>query len=107
MKSLPLDVQLYRQTPVFTEASIPSGLLTQHQTKSGVWARIQIIEGKLRYEIAARGDGETASNDVETHQLYPGFDGIIEPGRVHRIDVIGKVKFFLSFYRSTELSDEI
>ena len=45
----------YQQTPVFTEHSVPAGLLRDHATKRGVWARIEVLAGALRYRIASLG----------------------------------------------------
>src|SRR4051812_38643256 len=44
MASLPEHVQVYKQTPTFTEDNVPSGLLADHRTKAGVWARIVVEE---------------------------------------------------------------
>ena len=43
----------YKQTPIFTETSLPDGLKKDHSTKTGVWAKIIVSEGKLLYRVAA------------------------------------------------------
>ncbi|KAF3977134.1 MAG: DUF1971 domain-containing protein [Methylococcales symbiont of Iophon sp. n. MRB-2018] len=45
MKILPKNVTAKKKTPEFDELSIPKGLLNEHQTKAGVW-------GKMNYKIA-------------------------------------------------------
>ena len=51
MKSLPDHVQRYKSTPVFTEETVPKGLLKDHNTKNGVWGLICIEQGELEYII--------------------------------------------------------
>lgn len=89
MKSLPDDLNLYKRTPTFTEQSLPQGLLKNHQTKEGVWALLRVTEGKLEYTIESN----------ETHILEPRKDGVIEQGISHCIKPLGKVKFFIEFYK--------
>jgi|GEM_PF-4543010 len=56
----------YRQTPVFTEQSVPARLQQDHSTKAGVWAKILVTEGKLRCHVDA------LDMDIELSQNRPG-----------------------------------
>lgn len=89
MKSLPGDVQPYKRTAVFTQDTVPAGLLKDHTTKDGTWALIRVQEGTLEYVI----------EDRETHILSPGHDGVVEPQVRHYIRPPGAVSFFVEFYR--------
>ena len=91
MKSLPNDVALYRRTQEFTESNIPTGLLRAHTTKVGVWGRIRVLEGSLRYRIL--------EPEVEEMLLEPGVDGIIEPRVQHQVEARGPTRFFVEFWR--------
>lgn len=91
MKALPRDVQPYKRTPEFDETTVPSALLRRHDTKAGVWGRIHVIEGRIRYRIL--------EPETEEHLLEPGLDGIIEPQIDHRVETIGPVRFFVEFLR--------
>ena len=51
MKTFPGNVASYKKTPEFDETSIPRGLLKSHQTKEGVWGKIIVLEGQLKYKI--------------------------------------------------------
>ena len=51
---LPAHFQPYRKTPVFTEQSVPAALLKSHTTRRGVWAKIHVLEGRLRYGVEGR-----------------------------------------------------
>ncbi len=90
MKSLPGDVQPYKRTAVFTQGTVPAGLLKDHTTKEGTWALIRVQEGALEYVI----------EDKETHTLSPGHDGVVEPQVRRYIRPLGAVRFFVEFYRN-------
>lgn len=92
MKSLPPHVEAYRRTDTFTEETVPAGLLRSHSTKPGVWGRIVIEQGGLRYRIL--------EPEVEEVVLRPGVDGVVEPTVPHEVSPIGAVKFFVEFLRS-------
>ncbi len=89
MPELPLGAQVYKSTPVFTEATVPKGLLKDHRTKDQTWARIEVLEGKLRYEIAGEG----------SWILSPGFEGSVAPGAAHSVAPLGPVRFQVHFLR--------
>lgn len=89
MKSLPDHVQRYKSTPVFTEETLPKGLLKDHNTKNGVWGLICIEQGELEYII----------EDKETHILTPDNKGVVEPEIKHHIKPLGKVIFRVEFYK--------
>jgi len=50
---MPDDFKAYRKTAEFNERTVPQSLRRDHSTKPGVWAKIQVIEGKLNYRIGA------------------------------------------------------
>ncbi len=91
MKTLPKTAKPYKRTPIFNESNIPAGLLKDHNTKSGVWGIINVIEGKLEYCIT--------DADNETHDLNPDKFGVVEPEVKHFIKPIGPVKVFIEFYK--------
>lgn len=88
---LPADFVAYRQTPVFTEQSIPAAFTKDHTTKAGVWAKIVVIEGTLRYRA------EVLDTEVELSTARPG---IVLPEVRHCVEPVGTVRFFVEFYRS-------
>ncbi|MGH7872774.1 MAG: DUF3565 domain-containing protein [Candidatus Binatia bacterium] len=90
---MPDDVEAYRKTAVFTEQTIPDGLRSDHSTKPGVWAKIQVIEGNLLYRVDALG---------AKFELSPQAPGIVIPEISHHIELIGAVKFFVEFYKRCE-----
>ncbi len=90
---LPAHFVPYKQTPVFTEASLPEGLKKDHSTKTGVWAKIIVTEGKLLYRVAAL--------DTEM-ELSRNQAGIVVPEVLHCVEPLGAVRFFVEFYRSPD-----
>jgi tellurite resistance-related uncharacterized protein len=87
---LPADAGFYKRTPTFTEATVPSGLLKEHRTKPGVWAKIVVESGQLRFRCKVREE------DVV---LTPERPGIVQPEVVHDVAPIGVVRFHVEFYR--------
>ena len=91
MKALPDGLVPTRRTPTFTEDTIPAGLLRSHTTKPGVWGRIVVAEGRLRYTIL--------EPVREQHVLGPDAPGIVEPEVPHEVAAEGAVRFWVEFLR--------
>jgi tellurite methyltransferase len=80
----------YKRTPEFTAGSLPAGLRKDHSTKPGIWAKIVVIEGRLRYRA------EPLHIDLE---LSPRQAGIVVPQVPHSVEPLGAVRFYVEFYR--------
>ena len=91
MKDLPSNLEAYKRTPEFDENSVPKGLLKAHQTKQGVWGKIVVLEGELQYSIDAA--------DHEILVLSTNKHGVVEPEVFHQVKPVGKVRFYVEFYR--------
>ncbi len=88
---LPPGCEAYRSTPVFTEATVPPGLLRSHRTTPGTWGLIHVREGRLLYRVL-----DPPSERV----LDPtGAPGLVEPGVPHEVAPVGPVRFQVEFYR--------
>lgn len=94
IKRLPDGLTPYKRTPTFTEASIPAGLLNDHQTKEGTWGLICVEEGELRYVVT---DPRRPPSDVRLSKDAP--PGIVEPTILHRVEPLGPVRFHVEFCR--------
>lgn len=90
MKQIPVDCVLYKQTPVFTESTVPAGLLKRHKTKTGVWGKIVVLEGTLTYRIL--------EPVIESYELSPVQEGVVEPTVPHEVALLGPVKFCVEFF---------
>lgn len=91
---LPADVRPYRRTAVFTEGTVPGGLLRAHTTREGAWALIHVLEGRLSYRI--EDPRRLASEEVLTPDSPPG---VIEPTILHRVAPLAAVHFYVEFHR--------
>ena len=88
--ALPNGLKAYKRTPVFTEKTVPKGLLADHNTKTGVWGQIHVESGELNYVIPSKG---------QSHLLTPGIVGTVMPEQRHHIEPVGPVQFFVEFWR--------
>ena len=90
MAELPDGLQPLRKTAIFTQESVPAGLLRDHTTKAGVWGLIHVLDGELRYLVPSTGHDEV---------LRAGDKGVVEPAVPHRVAPVGKVSFYVEFWR--------
>ncbi len=88
---LPEHFVAYKRTPQFTEDTLPAGLRRDHTTRTGIWARIVVTDGRLRYVV------EALDTDVE---LDTNNGGVVVPEVSHRVEPTGSVRFFVEFYRA-------
>ena len=93
MKSLPPEVTPYRRTREFSQTTVPDALRHRHSTARGVWGRIYVLEGSLRYRIL--------EPQPEEHVLSPERSGIVEPEVPHEVEPLGAVRFYVEFLRDS------
>lgn len=91
MKSLPANVVPYQRTREFSESTVPDALRHRHTTKPGVWGRICVLQGSLRYRIL--------EPLPEEHTLSAESSGIVEPEIPHEVEPLGRVRFYIEFLR--------
>jgi tellurite resistance-related uncharacterized protein len=84
----------YKQTRVFNEHDVPRALCVTHTTKPGVWAKIKVIEGTLRYCVE--------SPEEPPVLLSPEREGVVVAERPHHVEVLGPVRFYVEFFRYGE-----
>jgi tellurite resistance-related uncharacterized protein len=88
----------YRHSPIFDAANLPVALTRTHTTKAGVWAKIEIIEGRLRYCV----DGGP------TQILTPEQPGLIKPGQPHSVAIEdAATRFRIAFYDRPPGTEEV
>ena len=90
LPSLPTGAVSVRRTPDFSESSIPKALQHRHATKAGVWGLIQVVEGRLTYRVLEPAPSEES--------LTPEHPGVVEPERLHEVEPVGPVRFFVEFF---------
>jgi tellurite methyltransferase len=90
MPELPAESAAYKRTATFTGETVPAGLLRDHRTKPGVWAKILVEVGRLEY---------TLDSPQCTFTLTPGSPGIVPPTAPHHVTLVGPVQFHVEFLR--------
>lgn len=87
---LPADAVAYKRTADFTETTLPAALRRDHTTKAGVWGRIVVTAGALRYVVPSRDRVE---------ELTPGRVGVVVPELAHHVEPLGTVAFHVELLR--------
>ena len=90
MQKLPDGVKAYSKIGPFNQDTIPKGLLKTHNTKSGVWALLEVQAGQVRYVI-------TEAEDQGEHILNNDKSGVIAPLHIHHLEIIEDVQFTVTF----------
>jgi tellurite methyltransferase len=90
VRTIPHTKRPYKRTALFTEDTVPEGLKKDHATKEDVWAKINVVQGRLLYEVTDHG---------VSYELDVDMVGVIEPTVRHRVTPLGTVKFFVEFYK--------
>jgi tellurite resistance-related uncharacterized protein len=88
MPALPANAREYKRTATFTEQTVPKGLLADHRTREGTWARIVVTSGELGYSF-----GDPRRSFV----LTPKRSGIVLPQVAHQVELRGPVEFHVEF----------
>ena len=83
--------QPYRLTPIFDSETLPAALRKAHCTKAGVWGRLNVLDGRVRYVVEENGEQQVvnAGNSVT-----------ILPQQLHHVEPIGDMRMQVSFYDS-------
>lgn len=88
---LPDGAAVYRTTDVFDEASLPAGLRRAHTTRAGVWGRVEVLSGWLRFVMPILAiDRELAAGDA----------AVIPPELEHHVEPLGPVRLRVAFLRA-------
>jgi tellurite resistance-related uncharacterized protein len=88
---LPPGVLLQRTSEVFTDTTVPAGLLRAHRVATGVWGRLAVLEGRLRF-VWEDGQGDALD-------LVEGDSVVIPPDTPHRVEPAPGTRFVVEFHR--------
>ena len=89
---LPPGLEWDRTTDEFTDTSVPAGLLRAHRVARGVWGRLQVLEGSLRFVW----EDTTAGEPLD---LVAGDSLVIPPATPHRVEPGPGRRFAVEFHR--------
>lgn len=88
--ALPDSVRLVRSTPVFTDETVPVGLLRAHRVAPGVWGLLRVLDGTVTFVVESSGEQRT---------LGAGEQQVIEPDVAHHVVVRPGARFAVEFHR--------
>lgn len=88
---LPGAVTLHRTTDAFDSETVPTGLLRAHQIADGVWGRVCVLAGTLRF-VWEDGDRPAV-------ELGVGDALVIPPRTPHHVEPGPGVRFLVEFHR--------
>ncbi len=78
----------YKNTPIFDEHTLPTGLRREHRTKIGVWGVIRMLEGRLRYQTLGQAS-------IILDRDHPG---LVLPDVPHLVEPLGAMRMQIEFY---------
>ncbi len=90
----PDGLRLVRTTPEYDEGTVPTGLLAAHRVASGVWGRLVVRTGALRFVFEEGPDEGRVVEAGETQTIPPDVS--------HHIVTIGPVRFAVEFHRGDD-----
>ena len=88
---LPETVHPYFKTTVFTQATVPKKLLSQHNLKRGTWGLLYVQKGEVKYFL----DKKTEPLAIITS----GNSQVIETEVKHYISPSDDAAFYIEFYK--------
>lgn len=88
---LPAGLVHARTTAVFDEVDHPAGLRRAHRVADGVWGRLLVHTGELRFTFEDQPD--------EPLTVGAGQTLVIPPVLLHHVDIDGPVTFAVEFHR--------
>ena len=84
-QSIPQHFVHTRSTPFWNRESVPKALLTHHNTRAGVYGRLSVMCGAVKY-FGFASENETAHETEVT--IHAGQFGISPPQYWHRIALL-------------------
>ncbi len=94
---IPEGFTLARTTSVFDCDTVPAGLLRAHRVAEGVWGRLLVHDGQVRFVFEDAPDEPIA--------VVAGGAVVIPPSRYHHVELDGPVRFSVEFYRPDATPD--
>lgn len=90
-RTLPDGLVHVRTTDVFDNDTVPAGLLRAHRVADGVWGRLVVHTGRLRFVFEDASDAPI--------EVAAGGSVVIPPARPHHLELDGPSTFAVEFHR--------
>lgn len=91
---LPEGCEYVRTTAVWDATTVPAGLLRAHHVAQGVWGRLVVHAGTVRFVFEDAPDDPIVLSDDEA---LP-----IPPLRKHHVELDGEARISVEFYRAPQ-----
>lgn len=88
---IPVHFRHTRSTPFWTKETVPHALLTHHNTKKGVYGRLSVMQGAVKYFGFANEHDTTPELEVV---IEAGHFGISPPQYWHHIELLTEDAYF-------------
>ena len=88
---LPDGLRVVRTTDTWDESSMPAGLRRAHRLSAGVWGRLRVQEGRLRFRAATDPPLDVTVDPERPQPIPPEVDHDVEP--------LGTVRFSVELLR--------
>lgn len=94
--TIPQHFRHTRATPFWDKTTVPQALLNRHNTKQGVYARLSVMRGAVKYIGFADEQAQAAEREVV---IKAGCFAISPPQYWHRIELLTDDTYFnLDFF---------
>jgi tellurite resistance-related uncharacterized protein len=95
MNKIPENFVKYKSTPVFEKDSVPKMFLHLHNTRAGVYGKIRVISGTLKFFGFTQRKG-----DIEQEISIPAGDFAVSPPEYwHKVEFLtDNTRFQVDFY---------
>ena len=100
---IPANWTVQRSTPFFTKGTVPSALLSHHNTAEGVFGQLCVMEGTVTYY----GFANEHANEPEIKVVInAGQFATSPPEYWHRIEITDDAQFNINFWSETNKKDQ-
>lgn len=95
MRAIPDNFIHYKSTDIFDSTNVPKMFLHEHNTRAGVFGKISVLSGSLRFYGFNKRRG-----DIEQKiTLLPGDTAISPPQYWHKVELLtDDTQFIVEFY---------
>ena len=101
---IPIHFRHTRSTPFWNKQTVPQALLTHHNTKKGVYGRLSVMQGAVKYFGFAREQDTTPEMEVV---IEAGHFAISPPQYWHRIELLTNDTYFnIDFFADPDDAQE-
>ena len=89
--TIPKNFRHTRSTPFWDKTTVPDALLTHHNTKAGVYGRLSVMQGAVKYSGFRNEQDTTPEIEVV---IEAGHFGISPPRYWHHIELLTDDTYF-------------